>query len=346
MAQKTSSRLRINKKYKNVVFINYIEGTQLFILRCIYDIYRNSNDVDCVIVAVNDLFEFEFEEEYFFKNLADITNDKFDILFFNNGEKHESSQQSLVFSTLLRHGIKDVIYLHEDCFIQKTGLLDNMFKIGREHGVMMVGNVWKTSTSSHTLYRGDNHLFYLNLEKVDKVFRVKDKTTFAGQEVDKENKIKVDPGLGKFAKYLHENREEVYEYDVSSSVIHRGNMFDSYKITLDHYCIFNDLINFKDSVDWVIRNSDTPMFSNHLYMKQYAYMVKKINQYHNNEDVEFIEHVYWMVSDEVLQTNGLATLKPLSEEEKFMRNRYNPDWIPPTEKYIWQEHLGVWTKDA
>jgi hypothetical protein len=341
--RRMKSELVLEKQYKNVVFINYIEGTQLFLLRCIHDIYRNSQNVDCVIVAVNDLWDFEIEETDFFERLNNIAKNKFDIVWFKNGNKFESQQQATVYKTLLDHGIKDVIYLHEDCFIQKSGTLDTYFKIGRTEDVMFVGHLWiNESGPNEKQYRAHNHLFYFNIEKASQIHDISDPQVFAAQKIT--DNVKVDSGLGMFALHLYKNQEQMISISPNNYVLHRGNMFDSYKVTINNYSIFNDLHNFIDAINWVSINSFDPAFLNCLFVRQYAFLVNKIKAFNEGEDVELFEHVYWMISDEVIDSSNENILQAKSEKDQYDLNKYNKSWSADLEKYEWNPAIEQWIK--
>jgi len=334
-----NSDFQLSNEYKNVVFINYIEGTQLFILRCIYNIYRTASDVDCVIVAINDVFDFEIDETDFFEWINEITKDKFDVLFFKNGYKFEAIQESLVFKKLLDNGIEDVIYLHEDCFIQEDKTIDKFFNAGRENNnYLFAGEIWKDKNS----YRAKCCLFYLNLKLANEIYPIDDEESFSGVYINKERTIQVFPGLGKYTKYLYDNKQMMNEIDPNEFVIHRGNMFDSYKISLQHYTIFNDIQNFKNAVDWLTENSFNPGFLNLLFVKQYAYIVKKIMEYHKIKTPILDEDVEWMVSDEVIGLNTTFLLK--RNNDNFVINRFNKDWNAPY-GYKWSKLLEQWVKE-
>lgn len=321
-----SNTLIIDKKYDNVVFINYIAGTELFLLRCIHHIYKTSNSVDCVIVSINDPYDFEIDESEFFHLLNEITKKKFDLKYFLNPEsKHHHLEYFKAFCSNEKYQIKDIVYLHEDCYIDEKDSIDTFFKIGRENNSPFIGKL----RDSEGKYNPSDHMFYLNLEMCINEFDLNDLTI---------------PSNNSLFRYLYQFEDQCIELDPSNYAEHRGNIEERYKVSLYRCTVFSDLQNYKSSVDWFGRNCMVPNFFNCLFMKQYCFLASKYISLECSNQIESLEYVYWMISEEVMNTSGTKFIPKIPAEILFNENKYNKDWNPPTEDYQWADHLEMWVK--
>lgn len=285
------SELNIEKSYKTAVVINYIEASQLFLLRCIHDLIINDkSEIGCIIVSINDVLNFNEDETHFFEDLKrTVNNYNIDFYYFNNGGKFESSQQAYIFGKLRDSNTQDVVYIHEDCFIQKENCIKNLISKTKENNKIFGGIVYKTKD----YYTARNELFYFNIEKLEEIFDVSDSRTWSGQQVGED--IKVDAGTGLLSYFFFQNRDMMYSFDFSDYIIHPGDLLKSYHINSEYYNVANDFFNFKDTLAWFINNQKTPNFLEYLFSKQYSYIASMVQEgvvlesFDNN----------WMVSDNV-----------------------------------------------
>lgn len=320
-----NTELILEKSYTNAVFINYVEGTQLFLLRCIHNLYKNSKKVECVIVSVNDVLKYDFKEDDFFDSLKDMVKDKFDLYVIRGTEPSEAFQQSYVFTKLLENMTYRAVYLHSDCFVQ-TDIVDEMITTAEQNpSYYLVANAWKKSVEgeaeNYDFYTGNNHLFLMNLYLCDMVYKMNDKETFTGGRLMPEEMVanapdrlhKVDSGLGNFAHWAVFNKDKIKTIDFTDKLLHRGASMKSHSISVEHYSIFNDVFFFKESLGWLIKNSKTPMFMNFICYKQYSFLTDVAFKY--RDDPAYIEKfngVDWMVSEEMISklwTNILPVKK-------------------------------------
>lgn len=291
-----NTELVLNKSYRNAVFINYIEGTQLFLIRCIHDILISDGDyVDCVVVSINDYNEFNYDETQFFEQLKDAIKGKIDLYYFNNGGKFESSQQAYAFGKLYESGTKDLIYIHEDCFIQTSNTIMNLVENTKQNNKIFGGEVYK----GPDYYSAKNHLFYFDAEKLEDYFTISDDKTWSGQTVSEE--VKVDAGTGLLSYFFYYNKELLNKIDVNKFVIHRGNILESFHLNEDYYNIANDLHNFADCLIWFVNNQQSPNFLNSIFAKQFAYIASMVD----NGIVIPEYDIGWLISPNVLKMNAV-----------------------------------------
>lgn len=316
-----NTELILNKSYTNAVFINYVEGTQLFLLRCIHGLYTHSKKVECVIISVNDVLKYDFKEDDFFDSLKDIVKDKFDLYVIRGTEPSEAFQQSYVFTKLLENMTYKAVYLHSDCFVQ-TDIIDEMITVSENNpGCYLVANTWKKpvegETESYQFYSGNNHLFLMNLYLCDMVYKMSDKETFTGGRLMPEEMVanapnvvhKVDSGLGNFAHWAYFNKDKVQGIDFTDRLIHRGASMKSHSISVYHYSIFNDIFFFKESLGWLIKNSKTPIFVNFICYKQYSFLTDVALKYRDDPThIDKFDGIGWMVSEEMISKLWLNIL--------------------------------------
>jgi len=306
--------LILKKGYDNAVLINYVEGTQLFLLRCIHNLYKNNNNIQCVIVSVNDVLKYDFKEDEFFTSLAEMVSDKFDLYVIGSKEPDEASQQAYVFGKLLDNTTYKAFYLHTDCFVESNILDDMLTTMDSNPSAYMVVNAWKKrvdgdAETSYDFYSGNNHLFLMNLFLCNYIYNIKDKETFTGgrlvdEEMDakaKDGVHKVDSGLGNFAHWAVLNPTNVLSIDFDGRLLHRGASMKSHVITVEHYSIFNDIVFFKDSIGWFIKNSKTPSFFNAICYKQYSFLADVVTKFRNDRQyIERFNGLDWLVSEEMI----------------------------------------------
>ena len=285
-----NSELILEKKYNNAVVINYIQASQLFLIRCIYSIVKHdSNYVDCIIVSVNDPLNFNEDETSFFEDIKIILkNYNIDFYYFNSGGKVESSQQAYVFGKLKDKEINDIVYLHEDCFIEKDNCIRNLVETTKNNDKIFGGIIYKT----FYYYTARNELFYFNSNKLSEYFIIEDSKTWSGQQIGDE---KVDAGTGLLSYFFYNKQELMNSFNIGEYIFHPGDILKSYHINSEYYNIANDYFNFSKPLGWFIGKYDKPTFLERLFAKQYSYIVSMVK---DGVVMESYDND-WMVSETV-----------------------------------------------
>ena len=285
------SELVLDKKYKTALVINYVQATQLFLIRCIHGIVKHDKDsIDCIIVSINDVLGFNEDETEFFEQMKlSVNKSGIDFHYFNNGGKFESSQQAYIFGKLKESGTNDIVYLHEDCFIEKDNCIDELVSGTKRNAKVFGGIVFQTNE----YYTARNELFYFNCEQISEYFDVSKGKTWSGQTLPDGDKV--DAGTGLLSYYFFHNRHLMHSFDFSDYIKHPGDLLKSYHINSEYYNVANDFFNFRESIAWFINNQNTPKFLDQLFAKQYSYIVSMVQE---GVVIESFDN-NWMVSDNV-----------------------------------------------
>lgn len=291
------NRLILQKKYSSVVVINYIKGTPILLTQCLYDLWKtNGDNIDCVVVSINDIWDYPYSEEIFFRNLLVAIDKRFDLYYFNNGGKKESEQKAFLFSELIDQGIERIIYLHEDCYIQQEDLLKSYLD-GLSDKRVFCGRIFQKEGCT----TGEKYLFSLHRE-ISRYIPISSPTTWKSQELPIGGCVK--EGLGLIAFFANNNPDRYYEINSENFVSHRGNIVGNYRLREDNYNLKNTLKNFFPSIEWFCNRQLSPSFFESNYAKQIAYI---IDLRRRRADCPIKNHT-WISSQDVDSINTISYL--------------------------------------